>query len=134
MAVVLRKTLVLEVLGEEVTVDVDFRMIETMERVFGQSADMLIPLFTDVGQVQRRHVADVVAELLGRKLTVTLKRQDVREYIITAPAEDYFVIATQLQLALLFILKHMAADQFDAGTEAIGRGSKKKDPGNPEGS
>lgn len=128
----LRKSLVLAVCGQEIAVEIDFRFIETMERVFGQSADMLIPLFIDVGQVQRRHTADVIAELIGRKVGVELKRAEVREFVITATADEYFVLATQLQLALLFILRHMPGENFDQGVESL-KGSKKK-PEAPPGS
>lgn len=122
----LRKSLTLELLDQVHTVEVDFRLIELMERAFNQSADMILTSFVVVEKVQRRHVADIVAEMLGRKLDVNLKRSDIREAVLTMDTEPYIALAVQIQAALLFILKHMTGEEYDQTMAQIAESRKKK--------
>jgi hypothetical protein len=115
----LRKTIDLEVLGETITVDVDFRLIEVMERAFNTSADLLVPRFLNIESLQRRLVADVIADLLVRKGELRFKREQVREYVITAEPDGYTLLATQLLIALMFTIRMIDGQKFDAAASTV---------------
>ena len=111
----IRKTLVLPLFGDEVTVDVDFRIIEIIERVFDLSADAVISLFSDGRRVQRRHVADVIVGWLAFK-ELGMKRREIREHVMTCPADALAVYTTSIYAALLFVLNYF--DKFDPKANA----------------
>lgn len=109
----LRKTLEFALFGELVPVDVDWRVIEVIERTFNTSADALIGHFVTMERVQRRHVADVLCDLLARKGDLAWKRGEIREHVMTADAADFYQWVAQINTALLYALKHMTDEEFD---------------------
>jgi hypothetical protein len=122
MAKPLRKTLEIELFGEPVPVDIDFRVVEILERGFNRPADELIrPLSTMTG-VQRRHVADVICDWVARVPNLGWKRLEIREHVMTAPPEVYYRWVAQLSTALLYCLKHMSDEEFDRIKREIAEG------------
>lgn len=101
----LKRTLVIPVLDQEVTVDVDFRVIETIERVFDMNADAVVALFSDSRKVQRNKVADVIVGWLAFK-DLGVKRRDIREAVITATPDLMSLYTTSIYAALLFVLNY----------------------------
>jgi hypothetical protein len=120
----LRRVLDIELLTAEFKVDVDFRLIEVLERAFGMSADALVDIFLQRMRVQRRHVADVLAEILPRA-GATQTRTEIREAVITLDLEAFAVLVSQLQAALLFIIKHMTPEEFDKVSSELDSTKKK---------
>lgn len=101
----LKKTLVLPVLDQEVAVDVDFRVIEIVERTFELSADAVITLLNDSRRVQRNKVADIVVSWLEYR-ELGLKRREIREYVMRAAPELLAVYVTSIYASLLFMLNY----------------------------
>lgn len=120
----LRKTLVLNLCGEEVAVEVDFRLVEAFERGFGVSADALLEVFSNKVRVQRRHVAEVLVEVMAR-MRPEWKRADVREEALTLSPIDFAVLVSQLNTGLLFTLRQMTPEEFDAIAAELSSGKKK---------
>lgn len=133
----LRKPLVLEFLGEEISVEVDFRLLEVIERVFDAEVSALLPLLADVGRVQRRLVSEVMADLLTRRAGNTWSRLDIREEVMTMNVDHYTILVAQLVTAVMFTLRHMTSEQYDQTMKELGegqKGSKKKAQKPPKGS
>src|SRR5688572_1193964 len=103
----LKRTLTFPILDQEVTVDVDFRVIETVERVFDMNADAVVALFSDADgrRVQRNKVADVIVGWLAFK-DLGIKRRDIREAVITALPDLMRLYTTSIYAALLFVLNY----------------------------
>jgi len=119
MAKPLRKTLELDLFGEPVPVDVDFRVVEIVERAFNASADDLIRPLASLAGVQRRHVADVICDWVTRVPNLGYRRQEIREHVMTAPASQYYLWVAQISNALLYTLKHMTDEEFDRIREEL---------------
>lgn len=109
----LRKTVELELFDELVAVDVDWHVIEVLERTFNTSADALIGHFVQMDRVQRRYVADVIADLMARRTNYPHRRGAIREHVMTAPPEVFYRWVASLNSALLYSLKHMSDDEFE---------------------
>lgn len=124
----LRRTIVVEILGEEVSIDVTFRLIEFIERAFDTSADHAIALFVKAGGVQRRRVADVIADAIIRTTPSKWARDTIREAVITCSMDEYAQHVAALQSALLFLLKRIDAETFDTVKDEIAESRKKKPP------
>ncbi len=101
----LKKTLVIPLLDDDVIVDVDFRVIEIVERVFDMSADAVILLLNDTRRVQRNKIADVITGWLAFK-DLGMKRREIREHVISASPEALSVYVTSVYAALLFTLNY----------------------------
>jgi hypothetical protein len=128
----LRKSLVLEILGEEVAIEVDFRLVELFERVWNAPADKLVPLFMAMDGVQRNKVADAMADLIGRKAGVEMTRTQIREAVITAPAVEFYGWVGLFSNALLFTLRHMTGEEYDQVLRELKeQRTKKKTPEPP---
>jgi hypothetical protein len=123
MAAPLRKRLTFHVLGQDAGVDVDYSLLETIERVFSVGAlDVLIPAFSNPEGVQRRLIADVLADVLGRVDMKAFPRADVRMEVMTMDFTAYSAIVLQLCAAVSFSLKRATADEFEriiAGAQAL---------------
>lgn len=120
----LRKSILLTVLEEEVSVDVDFRLLELLERVFDAgSVDRVVPLLVDPTSVPRSKVADVIADLLMRKASNKLTRSEIREDVITSDLPTvYSGNVAALFAAACYALKQVGSDEFDkinAGAQAL---------------
>src|SRR5690606_34219026 len=115
------------VLGEDHPVDVDYRLIETIERAFSIGAvDTLIPMLMKPEGVQRRFVADIVADTLGGRLATRpgskVTRGDIREAVFELPVDDYTATVLQLLGAVAFTVKATTPEEFDklvAGAAAM---------------
>lgn len=119
----LRKRITLKLLGHEVPVDVDFTLLETLERVFGVGAlDVLIPALMNPEAVQRRLIGEVLAEVLGRIDMARFPRTQVREEVMTMEFTEYSAIVLQLFAAVSFALKRASTQEFEAmvaGAQAL---------------
>lgn len=126
----LRKSLALELLGEEVTIEVDFRLLEIIERVFDVEVSALLPLMADVGRVQRRYTAEVLADALTRRAGNAWSRTEIREEVMTMGVEEYTLLVAKLGAAVLFTLRHMTSDEYDKTMAELAEGQKgaKKKP------
>jgi hypothetical protein len=105
MGAPIRKSLVIPVFDQDVTIDIDFRIIEIVERVFDLSADAVIAMLSDARRVQRHKVADIVTEWLAFR-DLGLKRREIREHVMAAPSEVLTIYITSIYTALLFMLNY----------------------------
>lgn len=95
---------------------VDFRIIEIIERVFDANAEMIVSItLANPVKVRRTQIADVIAEWLS--LDGQYKRREVREYVITAPAENIRQYVGCIQAAVLWSLAYIDDDQFTTLTK-----------------
>lgn len=120
----MRKTLELEVCGQAVDVDVNWRIIEVVERTFGTVAD-LVASDTLVHNPMRYKVAEVIAEWVRSR---ELRRKDVYEYVLKCRTEELQVYIGAIQGAVLYSLSYIEEKDFDKLTQG-----KDLDPDDGEG-
>lgn len=140
----IRKSLAIPLFDEEVHIDVDFRIIEHVERVFNVTAEIAAAVELAPGRVRRHTVADVICLWLqGRELPQNWKRGEIREHVILADAEQMNVYVGCIQAAVLYILRHISGEQFDAlargedldaDDEKVAEAKKKPSPAKPRSS
>jgi hypothetical protein len=136
MAATLRKSIALHIRGQEIAVDVDFRLLEIIERTFGRSLDQIVVENADPSQFQRRHAAQIVVDWLelfrGDLFTGESKwaRIDVREFVLTMPPDAYVFLVAAILAAVLYARKEMTAEEFEKakGELAEAQSGKKKAP------
>ena len=127
----LRKTLELPIFDDTVEVDVDFRLIETVERVFGTVAD-IVAGDTLVHNPRRYQIAEVIASWVRSR---EHKRKDVHEHVITAPPERLQVYIGAIQGAVLYSLSYVSEDELDKlarGEDLDSSGEEDSDGGDPD--
>ena len=99
--------------GETTTINVDFRIIEIVERVYNQNADLVASIdLATPARMLRSKVAAVIVEWLATKET-GFKRSEIKEFVITAPPPMLNVFSGCIQAAVLYSLKYIDEDQFD---------------------
>ena len=109
----MRKQVIFKLCNKDVAVPVDFDTIERIERCMGTNADMVatvvLPNMQTVAYSKlARCVADVVL------CYSDLKREDVLNYVISAPGKELAQLSLNLQIACLYLRKEMTEDDFDA--------------------
>ena len=102
----LKRTLTLPIFDQEVVVDVDFRVIEVVERTFDMSADAVIAMFGDTRRVQRHKVADVIVGWLAFH-DLGAKRRDIREFVMRSSPDHLTLYVSSIYAALLFTLRRL---------------------------
>lgn len=111
----LRKTLEVPIFDEPVLVDVSFRIIEVVERIYSTNADMVSVDLGNPVRVQRHKVAAVMAEWLrGREKELGHSRAEIIEHVTTAPPDRLNVYVGSIQGAILYSLKYINDDQLAA--------------------
>lgn len=114
MAGQLKKTLELVISGKTIPIDVDFRVIEVVERVYGANADLVASVdLANPIRVQRYKVANVIANWLSA-LNTGLNRDEIKEAVVTASIEELTKFTGAIQAAILFSLKYIDDEQFAA--------------------
>lgn len=109
----MRANIDLEVCGEEVSFDIDWRIIEIVERTFGAVAD-LVASDVLVRNPTRYQVADVIIEWIRG---TNLKKSDVRQYVMTASQEELQTYIGAIQGAVLYSLSYIDEEQLDLLTQ-----------------
>ena len=114
MAKQLRKTLEIPLPdGDTAAVDVNFRIIEIVERVYNSSADVVASVdLASPRSMLRSKIAAVIVDWLTTT-EVDFKRSELREHIITAEPKLLNVYSGCIQAAVLYSLKYIDEEQFD---------------------
>lgn len=125
----MRSSIELEVDGEEVEFNIDWQVIEIVERTFGAVAD-LVASDVLVRNPTRYQVADVMQEWLRG---TNLKKSDVRKAVMTASQEQLQSYIGAIQGAVLYSLDYIDEEQLDLLTqgEDLADESEGDDEGNP---
>lgn len=107
MAKPLRKSVSFELLGEEVRVDLNFRVIQVLERVYDANLDHVIAFELAIpARVKRSKVAEAIADWLETQgIDRDWKRREVLEHVMGAPVEQLNKYIGCLQAAALFCLR-----------------------------
>lgn len=110
----LKKTLELPLPNDEtVTLTVDFRIIEVVERVYNQNADIVASVdLATPSRMLRSKIAAVIVEWLSLK-DHGYKRAEIKEFVITAPPPLLNVFSGCIQAAVLYSLKYINDEEFD---------------------
>jgi len=113
MANQMKKTLELPLPdGETLTMEVTFRIIEIVERVYQKNADMVVSVdLASPIHMLRSKIADVISEWVATRQT-NFKRSEIREFVITRQPMDLNVYAGCIQAAVMYSLKYIDDDQF----------------------
>jgi len=99
--------------GETATLNVDFRIIEIVERVYNQNADLVASVdLSTPSRMLRSKIAAVIVEWLAVKET-GFKRSEIKEFVLTASPPMLNVFSGCIQAAVLYSLKYIDDDQFD---------------------
>jgi hypothetical protein len=112
MAGQIRKSLDVPVLGVTVTVDVNFRIIEIIERVYQKKAELAAADLDSPEKVLRSKVAEVISLWLA-PLTNDFDRIEIKEAVMTSTPEMLNVYCGCIQGAVLFTLKYVTADELE---------------------
>lgn len=98
--------------GDVLTMEVTFRIIEIVERVYQRNADMVVSIDLANPQLMlRSKIADVIAEWISMRHT-EWKRSEIREWVITRPPLELNVYAGCIQAAVMYSLKYIDDAQF----------------------
>jgi hypothetical protein len=110
----LKKTLEIPLPNDDtVTISVDFRIIEIVERVYNQNADMVASIdLANPARMLRSKIAMVIAEWVANRDT-GFKRQEIKEFVMTAKPDQLNVFSGCIQAAVLYSLKYIDDAQFD---------------------
>lgn len=126
----LRKTITLPVGDDEFEIDVDFRVLEIIERVYDMRAEYVAGLLEQDHRIRRSQVAEVVLGWLSQRsdALVGRRRLDVLEEITTAPEEVLRRYVGAIQGAILFSLKRLSEEDL----EKLARGEDLAQQGDAE--
>lgn len=109
----MRKNITFKICATEIVVPVTFDTIERIERSFGANADTIASIILpNMQTVAYSRLARAVYEVIFGY--TELKREEVCEYIIAAPAKEIAQFGLNLQIACLYLRKEMSDDDFDA--------------------
>src|SRR5690606_16327403 len=113
MAKQLRKTLEIPLPdGEVAVVDVNFRIIEIVERIYDTNADVVASVnLASPAKMLRSKIAAVIVEWLSTVET-DFKRSEIREYVMTAEPKLLNVYSGCIQAAVLYSLKYINDEEF----------------------
>lgn len=132
--------------GDALALDVDFHLIEVVERAWGMSADGVIAELQIVERIPRFRVAEVLLGWLANRGPLPsidpgdgkpprpATRAELREEVMTAPPELFYRYAVTVQSALLYCLRHMDDEKWEEvrkrveGLDVNGEGAGKKSP------
>lgn len=125
----IRKTIDLPLYDDEVSIDVTFEILEIVERVYEMRAEYVAARLQPQHPVAilRKDVAAVaVGWLTPRVLSHT--RQEIREYVMTANAETLNRYIGAIQAAILYSLKEISDEEFEALSKGQDLDDYKKKP------
>lgn len=142
MARTLRKTITFPILDEEVSIDIDFRIVEATERAYRdageriRNADQIAIELGTLAGMSRSRIADVLLEWMRiqRAAPEGLSRSEIREAIVTAKAETLNLYAGCIQGAILYALQYINEKQLrklEAG-KALDGDEEDDDPADPD--
>lgn len=114
----IKKTILIQIKEEEVCVDVDFSIIEKVERVYNCTAEVAAAIhLTDMMRIKRSQIAQVISLWVQGK--TKCNPSDVNEYVQTASQKSLYKFAGMIQAAILFSIRGddgqplITSDQFD---------------------
>jgi len=126
----IRETLEVEVAGETVSLDIDWRVIEIVERTFGAVAD-LVATDTLVNAPTRHQIADVISEWVKSR---EMPKSKIRESVMLASQELLQSYIGAIQGAILYSLSYITEEQLDTltgGDDLDGEESEEGQQENP---
>lgn len=139
----LRKTISLPVGDDEFEIDVDFRVLEIIERVYDMRAEYVAGLLEVDHRIRRSQVAEVILGWLSQRsdALVGRRRLDLLEEITTASEAVLRRYVGAIQGAILFSLKQLSDEDLEklargedlAPTEQGDDAEKKTDDDSPPG-
>lgn len=103
----LRGSVEIPIQDDELSIDINWRVIEQVERVFGVLAD-LVASEVLVRNPTRHKVAEVIALWCSGH---GMRRRDIIEEVMTADADDLQRYIGAIQGAVLYVLRHIDRDQ-----------------------
>jgi hypothetical protein len=110
----LKKTLEIPLPDDStVSINVDFRIIEIVERVYNQNADIVASVdLANPARMLRSKIAMVISDWVALRDT-GFRRQDIKEFVMTARPEKLNVFSGCIQAAVLYSLKYIDDAQFE---------------------
>lgn len=113
--------------GDSITMDVNFRIIEIVERVYQRNADLVVSVDLASPQLMlRSKIAEVIADWVALRQT-TYKRSEIKEHVMTRQPNELNVYAGCIQAAVMYSLKYIDDDQFAMLTRGEDLEDKPKD-------
>jgi hypothetical protein len=114
----MKKTIIVPISGEEIIVNVDFSIIEKVERVYNCTAEVAAAIhLTDMMRIRRTHIAQIICLWVQGK--TELKQSVVNEYVQTCAQNQLYKFAGMIQAAILFSIRGedgqplITSEQFD---------------------
>lgn len=126
----LRQTIEIPVAGETYAVDVTFRIIEIVERVYERRADIVGIMLQNELEILRSDVAKVIAEWL-KAARIDHDRDEVYQAVLTAPAPDLRVYVGCIAGAIYYSLKEIDADELKKAARGESLEPEKKSETSP---
>lgn len=104
----IRANITLPLYDEEYTIEVNWNVVELVERNFGVIADLVPEML--VTKPMRFQVADVIVEWLAG-VQKDYKRREIREAVITSDHDTLQKYVGAIQGAVLYTLRHISEDE-----------------------
>lgn len=125
----LRKTITLPVGDDEFEIDVDFRVLEIIERVYDMRAEYVAGLLEQDHRIRRTQVAEIILGWLSQRsdALVGRRRLDVLEEVTTASEEVLRRYVGAIQGAILFSLKRLSEEDLEKLSRGEDLGAPKQD-------
>jgi len=124
----LRKTIKLPLPnGEEVSIDITFRQLEVIERVWNKGLDAVIVELSSAGTIRRYLIADVIAQWVPLGSS-GLSSVAIKEAVMLSPPEKFSMYAAMVLTVASYALSYIKDDDFMKATDAL-TGRLKPGPG-----
>lgn len=104
--------------GEVVAVDITFRQLEVIERVWNKGLDQVIVELSGAGNVKRFQIADVIAQwvpLGSSKMTSAA----IKEAVMLSPPEQFSMYAGLVLTVASYALSYIKDDDFKKATDTL---------------
>jgi hypothetical protein len=114
----LRKQCQIELCGSDVSLNVDMRLIELIERIYDSNVDVVAVMLTDPRRIKLTQIADVYLAWLtpGQLDSLGTNRADIREYIYKASMDEINKLVGCIQASCLYFRNQISAEDFDTLT------------------
>jgi hypothetical protein len=115
----IKKTIIIPIFDDEIIVNVDFSIIEKVERVYDKTAENVAAFdLVNIARIRRSQIAQVICLWVQGKTTI--KTSLVNEAIQTCSQTDLYRFVGMIQAAILYSIRGqdgkplITSEQFDA--------------------
>jgi hypothetical protein len=100
--------------GGEHALNITFRVIEIVERVYEKNADLVCSIdMANPARLIRTKIAAVIAEWLATEEKVGFTRQAIREHVMCSPPKLLNVYTGCIQGSVLYLLQYITEKQLE---------------------